>query len=73
MTSQSLGESDDDVPDGPLPQGKPGKAKGRSAADWASRALMAMDGDRSLAEHAELASSERFHMGMSRNDWAELE
>lgn len=38
-------ESDDDVPDGPLPQGKPGKAKGRSAADWASRALMAMDGD----------------------------
>lgn len=65
MTSQSLGESDNDVLDGPLPQGKPGKAKGRSAADWASRALMAMDGDRSFAE---LESSERFQMGMSQDD-----
>ena len=60
MTRQSLGESDDDVPDGP--QGKPGKAKGRSAADWASRALMAMEGDRRLAE---LETSERFQTGMS--------
>ena len=32
------GDSDDDAP-----QGK--GAKGRSAADWASRALLAMDGD----------------------------